>query len=87
MKKLIALALACLFTATVALAAPPSEADQKWLSVVEKKIVDGETDVSTPSEDRVQLLKEWATRKKYSVEVTKSDAGFRVKLSKQFAKN
>ena len=87
MKKLIALALACLFTAAVALAAPPSEADQKWLTVVEKKIVDGETDVSTPSEVRVQLLKDWASKKKYSVEVTKSDASFRVKLSKQFAKN
>ena len=87
MKKLIAVALACLFTATVALAGSPSEADQKWLTVVEKKIVDGETNVSTPSEGRVHLLKEWAAKKSYSVEVTKVDDGFRVKLSKQLAKN
>lgn len=87
MKKLIALSLVALFSATIALASPSNEADQKWLNVVEKKIVAGETTISTPSETRVNLLKEWAVQKTYSVEVVKTEAGFRVELSKQLAKN
>ncbi|MCW5554919.1 MAG: hypothetical protein KIS67_22490 [Verrucomicrobiae bacterium] len=85
MKKLIALTFGCALVLNTALAAEPSEADQKWLTVVEKKVTDGESRISTPSLDRVNLLKKWAAKKNYSVEVTKTDAGYRIELSKRVA--
>ena len=86
MKKLITIVLGCLITVSVSLANQPSEADQKWLGAVEKKIASGELLVSTPSEARVNLLKEWAVKSGYSVEVTKADSNYRVQVSKGLAK-
>ena len=40
---------------------------------------------STPKEDRVKLLKEWAVKRGYSTQVTKTETGFRVELSKNIA--
>lgn len=85
MKTLIALTFGCALVLNSALAAEPSAADQKWLTVVEKKVSDGETRVSTPSVERVNLLKQWAAKKNLSVEVTKTDAGYRIELSKRVA--
>jgi len=85
MKKLTALVLGCLLTVTFAVAAEPSEADQKWLTAVEKMVTNGQTQVSTPSETRVALLKEWAGKNGYSVDVTKTDACYRLELSKRIA--
>ena len=85
MKKLTAIVIGCLLMTGFALAGQPSEMDQKWLSVVEKKVAEGQVQISTPSEERVKLLKDWATRHGYSVEVTKSDTAYRIEVSKLLA--
>ena len=85
MKKLTAFTSALLLTVGIALAGTPSEADQKWLEVVQKKVAEGQT-VSTSSETRVSLVKEWASTKGYAVEVTKTDKSFHLEVSRAFAK-
>lgn len=87
MKKLMALTSAFLLMAGITLAGQPSEADQKWLQVVEKKIAAGQTQVSTPAQQRVSLLQEWATKNGYSVQVTKTETSYRLELSKSLAQN
>jgi hypothetical protein len=75
-------------TVAVGYAAEISEADQKWLQAVEKMVTKGETKLSTPSEGRVTLLKEWAEKKGYSVKVTKFENGFSIEVaSKDASKN
>lgn len=86
MKKIAAVAAGCLMALNFAFAGDPTPADQKWLSAIEKKVAAGETKVSTPSKERLSLLKEWAVKKGYSVEVTESDANYRVKLARALAK-
>lgn len=88
MKKLAAVILGCLLTFTLVAAAAPSEADQKWLSVVEKMVTNGEKKISTPSEDRVTLLKEWGQKKGYTVTATKTEKGYSIEVTaKTVAKN
>ena len=87
MKKIIIVALGCLLSLNLALAGEPSAADQKWLSAVEKMVAEGKTSVSTPSKERVDLLKQWAGKKGYTVDVTKSENSYRAKLSKNIAKS
>ena len=84
MKKLTAFTSALLLTVGMALAGTPSEADQKWLEVAQKKAAEGQR-VSTPSEARATLLKDWATNKGYSVEVTKTEKSFQLEVSRAFA--
>jgi len=86
MRKLVAALLgsACL-TFCLAASAEPTPADQKWLEVVEKMVAKGEQTVSTPSEERVNLLKTWGTEKGYTVKVTKTDTGYRIEVSKELA--
>jgi hypothetical protein len=48
-------------------------------------VAKGDTKVSTRSQDRVKLLKDWAAKKGFSVEVTQTEAGFRLVLSKSLA--
>ena len=63
------------------------EADKKWLEAVEKMVTQGEKKVTTPNEDRVNLLKEWGGKKGYTVKVTKTEKGYSVELApKQNAK-
>jgi len=85
MKKLLALTSACMLIASVALAGQSSEADQKWLQVVEKKITSGQTQISTPAQERVALLKQWAASNGYSAQVTQTTTSYRVELSKSLA--
>lgn len=85
MKKLVALTSICLLMSSMAFAGQPTEADQKWLEVVEKKISSGETQISTPTQARVTLLKEWAATKGFATKVTQSDKNFRIELSKSVA--
>ncbi len=85
MKKLLALTSACMLITSLAFAGQTSEADQKWLQVVEKKITAGQTQVSTPAQGRVTLLKEWAASNGYSAQVTKTSTSFRIELSKSLA--
>ena len=87
MKKLIALACGCLLTAGVAFAAGPTEADQKWLSAVTKMIENGKTEISTPSEVRANLVKDWAGKNGYSVNLSQSESSYKVEVSKHLAKN
>jgi len=86
MKKLTTLTVACVLAVTLAHAGPsPSEADQKWLTVVQKKVADGQMRVSTPSSERVTLLKQWADKNGYSVAVTQSESNYRLELAKNVA--
>jgi hypothetical protein len=82
MKKILALTCGLILGLNSALAAAPSEADQKWLTAVQQKIAQGDTKVSTTSEPRVTLLKEWAVKNGYTVKVTQSEGFHRVELSK-----
>jgi hypothetical protein len=77
--------VASLLVAVSVLAGEPDKADQKWLEAVQKMVSSGQTGISTPSEGRVQLLKDWAGKRGYSVEVTKSETHYRVELSKKLA--
>ena len=65
--------------------AGPSEADQRWLTAVQQKVTAGDTNVTTPSQERVDLLKSWAEKNRYSVTVTKTDSGYRLSVSKNIA--
>lgn len=85
MKKLLALTSVCVLMTGLAFAAEKSDADQKWLQAVEKKITSGDTKVSTPTEARVTLLKEWAGNNGYTAQVTKKEQSFQVELSKSVA--
>jgi len=85
MKKAFALTAGCILFASLAFAGQPSAADQKWLEVVQKKVTEGQTKVSTPIEERVTLLKEWAGKHGYTVAVTQSERGFRLQLEKNVA--
>ena len=85
MKKLTAFTSVLLLTIGMAFAGTPTEADQKWLQVVEKKITEGQARVSTPSESRVELLKTWAATKGYTLTVTKTESTFQVEATRAFA--
>ena len=86
MKNLAALVLGSLLVLNFAFADnTATAADKKWLAAVEKMVTSGDRRVSTPNESRVKLLKEWAAKKGYTVEVAKTEAGFKVELSKTVA--
>jgi len=87
MRKLVVITAMGLLVACYCSLAESSPADQKWLTIVQKMVEEGQTKVSTPSEERVKLLKEWAAKQGLSVEVTKTDAGFSIGIHKQVAKN
>lgn len=84
MKKLVC--LIALVAATSLAIAETKEADKKWLDVVQKMVTEGKTQISTPSQERVDLLKEWGRKQGYSVTVNKTEAGFRLELTKLVAK-
>jgi len=80
--------LGCLMIASYSAPAKPvAAADQKWLEVVQKMVEKGKNRVSTPSEERVELLKKWAGEKGFTVSVSKIETGFQLELSKNIAKN
>ena len=83
--KLSAVFLGCLLTSGFLALAEPSEADQKWLKTVEQMVTKGDKKLSTPSESRVTLLKEWGKKNGYAVEVTKTEKGFALEVSKKDA--
>lgn len=91
-KKLIAVAGLALVACAV-IASEPNVADQKktanqkWLTVIQKIVEKGETKISIPSEDRVKLLKDRAAKKGYSAEVTKTEAGFKLDVTRNIPKN
>jgi hypothetical protein len=85
MKQLSILLLGMALLSVPALAANVSEADQKWLTIVEKMVDQGKNTVSTPSEERVALVKNWAASKGFGTEVKKTETGFQVTFSKSLA--
>jgi hypothetical protein len=86
MKKLAAVLLGAFISVTFAtLGEPIKEADQKWLDTVEKMAAKGEKRISTPSEVRVNLLKDWGVKRGYSVKATKTETGDSVEVSKSLA--
>jgi hypothetical protein len=87
MRKIAAVIASCLLIAGSSAMADPSANDQKWLEAVQKMVEKGQTRISTPNQERVDLLKKWATEKGYSVEVARTDSGYRVDLAKSVARN
>ena len=85
MKTLTAFFLSAVLFASLAVAGP-SEADQRWLNAVEQKVNAGDRTVTTPSQARVDLLKSWAEKNRYSVTVTKTESGFRLDVNKNLAR-
>jgi hypothetical protein len=85
MNKISKILLGCVLGCALTAAAEPTPGDQKWLEAVQKMVAKGDTKVSTRSQDRVKLLKDWAAKKGFSVEVTQTEAGFRLVLSKSLA--
>jgi len=80
MKRIAALLLGGLLTTSLVFAAEPSATDQKWLHAVEKMVSKGEMKVSTPIEERVSLVKEWAAKNGYAAKVTKTETGYAIEL-------
>ncbi len=87
MKKIALVMLGCLVLNVSSALAEPTAADQKWLGAVQKMVDAGKNKVSTPSQDRVELLKKWAGPKGITVTVSKTEAGYQLELSKNLAKN
>ena len=88
MKKIILLAFTSMLSLNLLSADQPvSDADQKWLAAVSKMVASGRHELSTPVEARTQLLKDWAKKNGYSIQVTKAESTFRVELTKEVAKN
>ena len=85
MKKTIALILGLTLAINFAAQAEPTAADQKWMTVVQRIIARGETRISTPSQERVTMFKQWASKSGYSVVVNKTDLGYRLELSRNLA--
>jgi hypothetical protein len=81
MKTKITLLSVCLCLVGFAAVAAPSESDQKWLNTVQNMVSQGKTKVSTPSEARVALMKEWGAKHGYSAKVTKNDQSFVIELT------
>ena len=85
MKKLAAILLGCFLAGNFVAVAETKEADQKWLEAVEKMVTQGEKRVSTPNQDRVNLLKQWGDKKGYTVKVTQTDKGYSVEVTPKAA--
>jgi hypothetical protein len=88
MKKVIsALVGVCWIAGTVAIAAP-SESDQKWLDTVQKMVERGNNRVTTPSNERVNLVKDWSAKSGMTVKVTQAGSSYTMEItSSRLAKN
>jgi uncharacterized FAD-dependent dehydrogenase len=84
MKKIVL--LIAVVAATCLANAETKDTDKKWLEAVQKMVAEGKKDVSTPNQARVDLVKEWAKKQGYSVDVSKTQVGFRIELTKPVAK-
>jgi hypothetical protein len=87
MKKLVLLALTSLLSLNLFADPTISDADKKWLAAIEKMVADGQRQISTPVEQRTELLKDWAKKNGYAVTVTKTDTTYRIELAKSLVKN
>ena len=80
-RKLAITLLGLLLTATFAVADEPNATDQKWLKAVGEMVAKGEKKISTPKEDRANLLKEWGEKKGYAIKVTKTETGYSIEVT------
>ena len=48
-------------------------------------VAKGDNKLSTPSEVRANLLKEWGNKNGYSVKATKTETGYSIEVSKNLA--
>jgi len=85
MKKLSIVLLGVALFSGAAFAGNVTEADQKWLTAVGKMVEQGKTTVSTSSEERLALAKNWAATKGYETDVKKTEQGYQVTFSKSLA--
>jgi hypothetical protein len=85
MKKLAVLLLGCSLAFNFAALGETKDADHKWRDAVQKMVAKGENNVSTPSEVRANLLKEWGNKNGDSVKATKTEAGYSIQVSKSLA--
>ena len=83
-KTIVAIAGLILIACNVVLA-DSSAADQKWLSAVQKMVEHGQTNMSTPMEERVKLIQDWAQKNNYTVSVSKTDTGYRLEITRTIA--
>ncbi len=86
MKTLATILFSILLLGSAAVADDVKPADQKWIEAVSKMVSEGKTTVSTPQPERAELLKKWAAKQGYSAQVTKTEKGYRIELSKSLAK-
>jgi hypothetical protein len=82
MKKLPVMLLALALASAAAFAVTTTEADQRWLSAVEKMVQEGKTQISTASEERLALAKNWAATQGYETQVTRIGQSYQVTFSK-----
>jgi hypothetical protein len=47
----------------------------------------GQTQLSTPSADRVKLVKDWAAKSGFTVTVTQNESSYKLEITKHVAKN
>lgn len=85
MKKIVVLLLGIVLLNGAVFAEGASEADQKWLAIVEKMVSQGKNEIATASEARLDLVKNWAANNGYKAEVKKTEQGFQVTLAKNLA--
>lgn len=85
MKLISVLLLGGLLSFNLTALAETKPADKKWLEVVQKMVAKGERKVATPSEERMNLLKTWAKEKGYTLQVTKTQTGYSIELTKNLA--
>jgi hypothetical protein len=78
MKKIILALLGTFILAATLPAVEITQADKKWAEVVEAKVSSGPTEISTPSEVRVQIARQMAAKKGRACQVVKTSSGFRV---------
>lgn len=80
----ILIAAGFLFTGA-AFAAEFSQADLKWGKAVEKMILSGKKDISTPSTNRVEIAKKLAVKYGRTAKVMKTKKGYRIAFTKKSA--
>ncbi len=83
MKKIAAFALGLFLASTLVSFAEPTEADKKWLGAVKTMVTEGKNKVTTPSQERVDLLKKWGADQGYTVKVTKTEKGFALEVTRK----
>jgi hypothetical protein len=84
MKKFASIAVGLVLAGNLLASGTISEADQKWLAAAQKLVTAGRT-ISTPSQTRLALVKDWAHKEGFTVAVTKTDSSYQVQATRSLA--